>query len=56
MMHIADILPTVASWLDLDCPADLAGVDQSAALLGKTSESPRNIVVGMWDDLLGARA
>ena len=35
MMHIADILPTVSSWIDADCPADIDGVDQSKALLGK---------------------
>ena len=50
MMHVADLLPTISSWIGGDCPADIDGIDQSNQLLGKIKESLRKTMVTFWDD------
>lgn len=58
MVHIVDILPTLAKWTNSDLPKDriLDGVDQTNFLTGKTAKSSREtVLIYVGNDLFGVK-
>ena len=58
MVHIVDILPTLAKWTNSDLPKDriLDGVDQTNFLTGKTAKSSREtVLIYVGNELFGVK-